>query len=255
MRVGLFVPCYLDQFYPDVAVATLELLEAQGIVPFIPSAPTCCGQPMANTGCLAAARPLAEQFVTSFADCDYVVCPSGSCAAMIRHHYGNLVGDNPVSDRTLELCEFFVDVLKASPMPSTFDFKVGLHQSCHGLRELGLGSPTELRRKTPNKVRSLLANIPGIDLVELSRPDECCGFGGTFAVAEEAVSVMMGCDRLDDHTAAGAEVVVSADMSCLMHLGGLARRQQRPLATMHIAEVLAGRQPKFTTARTEVTLP
>ncbi len=253
MRVGLFVPCYIDQFYPDVAIATLELLEAQGISPIIPSAPTCCGQPMANTGCVSAAKPLAEQFVAAFADCDYVVCPSGSCTAMIRHHYGNLVGDNAVRERTFELCEFFVDVLKATPMPAAFNYKVGLHQSCHGLRELGLGSPSELRRTTPNKVHNLLADIPGIDFVELSRPDECCGFGGTFAVAEEAVSVMMGCDRLDDHIAAGAEVMVSADMSCLMHLDGLARRQQCRLATMHVAQVLAGRQPRFRTTQLEVT--
>jgi L-lactate dehydrogenase complex protein LldE len=162
---------------------------------------------------------------------------------MIKHHYAPLVGQAPVCERTYELCEFLVDVLQTPPPTHAFPHRVGIHQACHGLRELRLGSCSELRSQSPNKVRSLLESLAGIELAELARADECCGFGGTFAVAEEAVSVMMGNDRLDDHTAAGVQVIVSADMSCLMHLGGLVHRQRRPIATMHIAQVLAGRQP------------
>jgi L-lactate dehydrogenase complex protein LldE len=247
MHVGLFIPCYIDQLYPQVAWATLELLERFGCTVDFPAAQTCCGQPMANTGCTDDAAPLARKFLDVFRNYEYVVCPSGSCTAMVRQHYHDLVHDHPdyerVRSRTFELCEFLHDVLKIEKIDGRFPYRVGLHQSCHGLRELRLGSSSETMGPRFSKAGKLLASLEGIQLVPLTRPDECCGFGGTFAVAEEAVSCMMGLDRIHDHLQAGAEVLTAGDMSCLMHLWGLIQRQQKPLKVMHIAEILAGRQP------------
>lgn len=247
MNVGLFVPCYIDQFYPDVAVATVELLESVGAVVQFPEGQTCCGQPMSNTGCSESAKPLARRFLDLFADYEYVVCPSGSCTSMVRNHFDELVGDDPrlesLKSRTYELCEFLHDVCTWDVVPKHFPFRVGLHQACHGLRELRLGPSSEQNQARVDKVRSLLETVPGLEFVTLQRADECCGFGGTFAVNERAVSVAMGEDRLADHAQAGAEVLVASDMSCLMHLGGLIRRRGTPLAVMHVAQVLAGRQP------------
>jgi L-lactate dehydrogenase complex protein LldE len=241
--VGLFIPCYVEQFYPQVGVATLEVLERHGVRAEYPEDQTCCGQPMANSGCASDAQPLAEHFLRLFRGYDYVVAPSGSCVSMIRHHYDQFLGRQPGFEHlrrsTYELCEFLTDVQGVSSLKGRFPHKVGLHQSCHGLRELRLGSGSERRVPPFSKVRSLLEGLEGIRLVDLARPDECCGFGGTFAVNEEAVSCMMGHDRLADHERAGAEIVTAVDMSCLMHLEGLIRREKRPLRVMHVAEVLA----------------
>jgi L-lactate dehydrogenase complex protein LldE len=202
---------------------------------------------MANTGCTDDARPLAEQFLRIFSGYDYVVCPSGSCTAMVRHHYGEYLNGKPGFDelrrRTYELCEFLVDILGVSEISGSFPYRVGLHQSCHGLRELRLAQASELRSPFIGKTRRLLESLDGIELTELSRADECCGFGGTFAVNEEAVSCMMGEDRIRDHEQAGSQILTANDMSCLMHLEGLIRRQQKPLQVMHVAEILAGHRP------------
>lgn len=242
--VGLFVPCYVDQLYPRVAMATVELLERLGYDVAFPEEQTCCGQPMANTGCADDARPLAERFLRLFKDYEYVVAPSGSCVAMVRHHYDEYLKGQPgfqeLKTKTYELCEFLVDIAKLDRLDLRFPHRVGLHQSCHGLRELRLGKSSELVGASFGKARQLLSLIDGIELVTLNRPDECCGFGGTFAVAEEAVSCMMGLDRIHDHETAGAEVLTANDMSCLMHLQGLIRRNQKPLRVMHIAEILVG---------------
>ncbi|MCA9245724.1 MAG: (Fe-S)-binding protein [Planctomycetales bacterium] len=244
MRVGLFIPCYVDQLYPRVGLATLELLTRQGLEVDFPVEQTCCGQPMSNTGCCDDARPLAERFLEIFSAYDYVVAPSGSCVSMVRNHYAELVGDHPhyaaVRDKTFELCEFFTDVLQIERIEGAFPHRVGLHQSCHGLRELRGGRASELMVDSFSKTRVLLESLDGIELVELSRVDECCGFGGTFAVAEAAVSTMMGRDRIHDHQQAGAEVLTAGDMSCLMHLSGLIRREKIALHVMHVAEILAG---------------
>lgn len=245
MQVALFVPCYIDQLYPNVAWATLELLEKLGCEVTIPDAPVCCGQPMANTGCWDDARPLAKSFIEQYDQYEYIVCPSGSCTSMIVNHYHDLVGENAQYERirlkTFELCAFLTDVLKVKKLDVSFPHKVGLHQSCHGLRELQLGSCSEVMGEEFSKARTLLEMVDGIELVDLTRKDECCGFGGTFAVSEEAVSCMMGNDRIHDHEHAGAEVITAGDMSCLMHLDGLIKRQKKPIRTMHIAEILAGR--------------
>lgn len=243
LKVALFIPCYIDQLYPQVGLATVELLERLGVQACFPSEQTCCGQPMANTGCSEAARPLARRFFEIFKDYDHVVCPSGSCVAMVRHHYDEYLSGEPgfeeLKHRTRELCEFLHDVLGLRQLPGTFPHRVGLHQSCHGLRELRLASSSELVALGFDKVRPLLESLKGIEFARLERPDECCGFGGTFAVSEEAVSSMMGLDRIHDHERAGTEILTATDMSCLMHLEGLLRRQHKPMRVMHVAEILA----------------
>jgi len=260
MKVGLFIPCYVEQLYPSVGLATVEVLERLGVEVDYPEGQTCCGQPMMNAGCGDAARPLVERFLEIFGGYEHVVCPSGSCVAMVRAHYRGLVEVAPpeqverlarVERSTRELCEFLVDILKIEHIAGAFPHKVGLHHSCHGLRELRLASGSERRIAPFGKVAPLLAGLSGLELVELARSDDCCGFGGTFAVTEEAVSCAMGQDRLADHERAGAEIVTSVDMSCLMHLDGLIRRERRPLRVMHVAEILAA---AGTVRRSEATI-
>jgi len=220
------------------------VLRKLGLDVDFPKEQTCCGQPMANSGCGEAARPLAERFLRIFGRYDQVVAPSGSCVSMVRNHYAQWLAGKPGFDQlrasTFELCEYLVDVVRVSRVEGSFPHRVGLHQSCHGLRELRLARSSERMVAPFDKVRSLLSQLQGIQLVELTRPDECCGFGGTFAVAEEAVSSLMGKDRLADHQRAGAEVIAGFDMSCLMHLDGLARRMERSVPVMHVSEILEG---------------
>lgn len=242
MKVGLFIPCYIDQFYPHVGVATLELLERLGCQVDYPPTQTCCGQPLANAGYEEASHDVMRLFEENFSDHDYVVAPSGSCALHVREHYVHLEnGGRPVRERTYELCEFLVDVLEVDRLDVSFPHRVGLHAACHGLRGLRLGAASELHVPFFDKVGSLLEMVEGLELVDLERRDECCGFGGTFSVTEEAVSVRMGRDRLRDHLSHGAEVITSADMSCLMHLDGLVRREGLPVRILHVAEILNGR--------------
>jgi L-lactate dehydrogenase complex protein LldE len=249
MRVALFVPCYVDQLCPDVALSALELLEALGLEVVVPDGQTCCGQVLINGGSAAAARPLAANFQALFAEHEHVVCPSGSCVATLRQHahwFGAPAG-HP-GTRVQELCEFLVDVVGVRELDVAFPFRVALHQSCHALRELGLAPSSELCTLPPaaratDRVRMLLSAVRGASVVELERRDECCGFGGSFCVGEAEVSARMGEDRIADFERAGAEVVTSGDASCLLHLSGLLRRQNKPLAVMHIAQILAGRPP------------
>ena len=241
MKVGLFIPCYMDLFQPQAAIATLKLLERQGVEVEYPAAQTCCGQPMLNAGCVDDAVPAAEHFVRTFADYDYVICPSGSCTAMVRHHYAALVHGADaaqVCGRVRELCEFLVDVLRVERIDAHFPHRIGLHQACHGLRELRLGRSSERMEAPYSKIRKLLDHVSGLTIVDLERPDECCGFGGTFAVSEPAVSVAMGRDRIADHQRAGAEFIVSGDTSCLLHLEGVLRRQRADTRVLHVAQVL-----------------
>jgi L-lactate dehydrogenase complex protein LldE len=249
MRVGLFIPCYIEQFYPQVGLATVQVLERFGVTVEYPHGQTCCGQPMANMGCTNAARPVAEHFLDLFEAYDYVVGPSGSCVSMVRHHYDGLIADpqrlEKVRQKTFELCEFLHDVLEIRHLEGRFPHQVGLHQGCHGLRGLKLASPSELVIEHYNKVQILLESLEGIRFSQLQRPDECCGFGGTFSVSEEAVSCMMGQDRLRDHQQAGTEVLTSVDMSCLMHQQGLLQRaahnskSEPAMRVMHVAEIMA----------------
>jgi len=244
MKVALFIPCYVDQFYPNVGLATVSVLESFGVEADFPESQTCCGQPMANSGCMDQARPLAEKYINVFRGYDYVVSPSGSCVSMVRNHYDHLVAEGDrvaaeVRQRTLELSEFLLQVLKIEPVRGRFPWQVGVHQSCHGLRELRLGPCSEVMSPRESLVQRLLGGLDGIRFSQLSRRDECCGFGGTFAVAEAGVSAMMGEDRINDHQQAGTQVLTAGDMSCLMHLEGLIRRRGVNMRVMHFAEILA----------------
>lgn len=242
MRIALFVPCYVDQLAPDVGMASLELLERLGLEVEFPRDQTCCGQPFLTAGEVPRARPLADHFVRVFDDYDVIVTPSGSCAATVRRQLPELApgqASASVAARTRELCDFLVEQDAGSRLPGRFPHRVGVHASCHALRELRLGAPSETREPpSPDPARQLLDSREGIELVPLRRGDECCGFGGLFSVREEAVSCRMGRDRIEDHRQAGAELVTSTDVSCLLHLGGLIRRGGLALPTLHVAELL-----------------
>jgi len=242
MRVALFIPCYVDQFYPNVAIATLELLEKLGCEVVYPLNQTCCGQPMANSGFEHLNKDCDNNFVDNFRGFDYIVSPSGSCTLHIKQHLHG--SDNEASTHIrghiYELSEFLTDVLKVEKLDAKFPHKIGLHQSCHGQRGLKLAQMSELVAEPFSKTERLLNMVEGIAIVPLDRKDECCGFGGTFCVSEEAISVKMGKDRINDHTKHQAEFIVGSDVSCLMHLEGIMKRQGSNIRVKHIAEILNG---------------
>jgi len=244
MRVALFVPCYVDAFEPEVGVATLELLERFGCKVEYPFDQTCCGQPMTNTGCHAEAAATEALFVKNFTGFDYIVAPSGSCVHQVREHL-TAIEQTPqvqaVRARTYELTEFLHDVLKVEAFPwAHFPHKVGIHYNCNSLRGIGLAQPSEVNKPFFSKPLALLQKVKGIEFVQPERWDECCGFGGTFCVFEPGVSAKMGYDKVADHAKAGAEYIVSADSSCMMHQKGCAERLGLPLRFMHIARILNG---------------
>ncbi|HEY4025484.1 MAG TPA: (Fe-S)-binding protein [Candidatus Dormibacteraeota bacterium] len=245
MRVGLMVPCYIDMFYPQVGVATLELLEKLGVEVDYPFDQTCCGQPMANSGAFKQAKATEELFVRNFAGYEHIVAPSGSCVHHIRNKF-TAAEDTPerrhVSSHVWDLPEFLCDVLKVREFPwAEFANAVALHVSCSAIRGLYEQSMSE-RPNDPwfSKPRSLLEKVRGVSIVDYDRHDECCGFGGTFAVTEEAVSAAIGNDKLERIGATGARYIVSPDMSCLMHLQGCAHRNREDLHFLHLAQVLNG---------------
>jgi L-lactate dehydrogenase complex protein LldE len=242
MTVGLFIPCYVDQFYPGAAIATLQLLEKLGVKVEYPKNQTCCGQPMANSGFEHLTGGCNELFIKNFADYDYIVAPSGSCVLHIREHLHNDKQEAKaveVRKRVYELTTFLTDVLQVKELPGArFPHKVGVHQSCHGQRGLKLSQMSELVAPDFSKPGQLLDMVKDIEIIPLSRVDECCGFGGTFCVAEEAVSAKMGKDRVADHLQHGAEYITGADMSCLMHMEGILNRQGSKTKVIHIAEIL-----------------
>jgi L-lactate dehydrogenase complex protein LldE len=241
MKIGLFIPCYVNQFYPSVAIATFSLLEKLGVEVDYPLNQTCCGQPMANSGFEHLTKDCNQLFVNNFDRFDYIVCPSGSCVLHIKEHLKVKDAEaeaHAIRNKVFELTEFLVDVLHIDSIKSKFPFRVGLHQSCHGQRGLKLSQMTELVAPPFSKTEKLLKMVDGLKLVELSRKDECCGFGGTFCVSEEAVSVKMGKDRIADHIQHGADYITGNDMSCLMHLEGILRRNQSHVKVIHIAEIL-----------------
>lgn len=240
MRVGLFIPCYVDALYPQVGVATYRLLRKLKLNVVYPERQTCCGQPMANGGFERMSEHLAERFEDKFRDFDYVVTPSVSCAAFVRVNYPQILDHAcQTPEKTMELVEFLHDILKVRELPGSFPHVVSVHNSCHGVRELGLSSPSELQIKPFNKIVDLLQLKDGITVKEPDRKDECCGFGGMFAVEEPYVSSRMGNDKVKAHMAAGAEIVTGSDCSCLMHMQGVAARQKYPVKFMHVAEILA----------------
>lgn len=244
MQIGLFVPCFIDAFYPQVGVATLELLERFGCDVDYPFDQTCCGQPMVNSGCHPEAAATEQHFVDQFAPYDVIVAPSGSCVHQIRDNLTAIEQTDAVKHvraHIYELVEYLHDVLEVDAFPwARFEHRVGYHDSCNTLRNLGHGQPSELHGEYFSKPRALLEKVAGIELISPNRPDECCGFGGTFSVTEPEVSGQMGRDKIADHGRAGAEYIVSADTSCLMHQQGCAKRIGAPIQFRHIAEILNG---------------
>lgn len=241
MSIALFVPCYVDQLKPRVGLAALDLLRAAGLDVDVLSDVACCGQPLLTAGEEPRARELAAQFVDRTRAHETVVTPSGSCAATLEIHGDRLVPAHPGDrSRVVELTRFLSENGNLPDPDNGFPARVGLHASCHALRELRQGTASETRTAPrPDPAAALLARIPELELIDLTRRDECCGFGGVFSVEEEAVSTRMGLDRLADHRRGHAEVLTSTDVSCLLHLEGLARRQDAPLRILHIAEILA----------------
>lgn len=241
MTVGLFIPCYVNQFYPSAAIATLQLLEKLGIQVVYPMGQTCCGQPMANSGFQHLGYDCDELFVKNFSGFDYVVAPSASCVLHVKDHLHSDSHPDQAAEirgKIYELVEFLTDVLKVEKLHARFPHRVGIHHSCHGLRGLYLSQMSELNAPAFSKPQRLLNMVEGLELITLDRPDECCGFGGTFSVSEEAVSVKMGKDRVADHEKSGAEFITSSDLSCLMHLEGLINRNKSRVKVVHIAEIL-----------------
>ena len=243
MRVALFITCYNDLLFPEVGQAMVRLLRRLGHEVDFPAEQTCCGQMHFNSGYQDACIPLVERFTAAFEDYDVVVTPSGSCAAMVRHHHpvvAGLAADRGdgralaervavVAPRVLELSEFLVDVLGITDVGARFPHTVAFHPTCHSTRLLGVGDrPTRL-----------LAEVEGLTLVDLPRSEACCGFGGTFAVKNADTSVAMGLDKVDDVLGSGAEVLTAGDTSCLMHIGGLLSRRRSTVRVMHLAEILA----------------
>ncbi|GGZ00890.1 (Fe-S)-binding protein [Streptomyces avidinii] len=243
MRAALFVTCVNDALYPRTGIAVVRLLERLGVDVDFPAAQSCCGQPQYNTGYRYETEPLLRRTARAFDGYPYVVTPSGSCAAMIREHYPRIgrkaaeegrggelaAAAASLAPRVYELTEFLVDVLGVTDVGAYFPHTVTYHPSCHGLRALGLG----------DRPRRLLAAVKGLDLVELPGAEECCGFGGTFAVKNLDVSTAMGADKIAAAAGTGARVLCGADNSCLAHLDGLLRRADSPMRTLHLAEILA----------------
>ncbi len=240
MVAALFIPCYIDQFYPQVAVSTIQLLERFGVTVVYPLQQTCCGQPLANSGFQSFESGCDTNFINNFIGFDFIVCPSGSCVLHIKEHLahsGNKAAKR-ISQTIYELTEFLVDIIKVKHLGAYFPYTVGFHHSCHGQRGLGLSSMSEIVGAPFSKPGQLLSMVEGIKMRETTRKDECCGFGGTFCIFEEAVSVQMGKDRITEHETEGVDFITGVDMSCLMHLEGTLKRSKSKIKVIHISEIL-----------------
>lgn len=229
----MFIPCYIDQFYPEIAESMVKLLKRYDVNVVFPPEQTCCGQPAFNSGYWDEARRVIEHFCKVFAPYRWIVCPSASCTAMCRVFFGHvdpserIVG---VGRRVFEFSEFLVDILGVTDTGATFPHKVALHIGCHGRRELGV----------VDQPMQLLQSVRGATYCEIPNIEECCGFGGTFSVKMPGTSLAMGNTKKQNIVKSGAEVVASADISCLMHIGGILRRDPatQHIRTMHLAELL-----------------
>jgi L-lactate dehydrogenase complex protein LldE len=237
-RVALFVTCLVDLYRPTVGFAAIRLLQAAGCQVEVPRGQTCCGQPAYNSGDRATTRDLARGILDAFGGYDYVVVPSGSCGGMLRVHMPHLFDDDPnlraraeaLADKTYELISFLTDVLGVLEVPASFAGTVTYHDSCSGLRELGI-------KQQP---RQLLGSVGGLHLVEMSEPEVCCGFGGTFCVKYPEISVRMAADKAADIAATGAGTLLAGDLGCLLNMAGRLQREGRTVQVRHVAEVLAG---------------
>jgi L-lactate dehydrogenase complex protein LldE len=240
MRVGLFVTCLVDLVRPSVGFAALDLLEAAGCEVSVPATQTCCGQPGYNSGDRETAKALARKVIGEFEEFEYVVVPSGSCSGMIRTHYPALFDDDRamleraerLAAKTYELTDFLENVAKLASVPGRFDGTVTYHDSCAGLREMGVKA----------QPRALLAKVPGLAIREMEAPEQCCGFGGTFSVKFGDISSAIADRKCNDVEASGAEAVVLGDVGCMLNIEGrLRRRGNKETKVLHVAEVLAGR--------------
>jgi L-lactate dehydrogenase complex protein LldE len=237
-RAGLFVTCLVDLIRPSVGMATAKLIEASGCDVIVPTAQTCCGQPAYNSGDRKDAKAIAKQTIEAFADCDYVVVPSGSCAGMLKSHYPRLFEDDPktleranaFADRVHELVSFLVDERGMKQAPGHFEGTITYHDSCSGLRELGIKS----------QPRELLTSIKGLTVNEMADCEVCCGFGGTFSVKYPDISNAMVEKKTANIAAAGPDAILAGDLGCLMNIAGKLKRQGSTIACRHVAEVLAG---------------
>jgi L-lactate dehydrogenase complex protein LldE len=239
MRVGFFVTCLVDLMRPSIGFAAIRLLQAGGAEVYVPPTQTCCGQPAYNSGDRVDARRLAVKVLAEFEGCDYVVAPSGSCSGMIRTHYADLFADDAAMSvrvtaliaKTHELTDFLVNVLKLDRVPGRFDGTVTYHDSCSGLREMGVKA----------QPRALLAKVPGLKLEEMPTCETCCGFGGTFSIKFGEISARLADNKCGDIVATGADAVVLGDLGCMLNIEGrLRRRGDATTKVLHIAEVLAG---------------
>ena len=236
MKVQLFIPCFIDQLYPQTAFNMVKVLEKAGCTVEYNSNQTCCGQPAFNAGFWDDAKEVCTKFLKDFDGADYVVAPSASCTGFIRNYYPKLFDNsshhNDVKDlkeRSFEFSEFLVNVLKIDNLGAKLDLKATYHDSCAGLREC----------KIKEEPRKLLGNVKGLELVEMKDVETCCGFGGTFAVKFEPISIGMADQKVSNARESGAQCIISTDHSCLMHLDGYIRHKGLPMKTMHIADVLA----------------
>lgn len=238
LRVGLFVTCLVDLMRPSIGFSAIKLLEAAGCEVTVPTSQTCCGQPAYNSGDRAAAQSLARKVLAEFRDCEYVVVPSGSCSGMIRAHYAELLAEFPahrtevdrLSARTYELTDFLVNVAKLQQIPGKFAGTCTYHDSCSGLREMGV-------KKQP---RALLGQVQGLTLNEMATPEYCCGFGGTFAVKYGEISARIADRKCEDIASTGADAVVLGDLGCMLNIEGRLKRRGDKTKVYHVAEVLAG---------------
>jgi len=238
-KIALFIPCFVDTVYPRVGVATLKILKNLGFEVVYPKNQTCCGQPFYNSGFKAEAKKLAKKFYDEFSEYEYIVAPSASCISMVKVHYKELLSESEfleIRKKSFEICEFLHDIVKVEKFDTTFPHSIALHKSCHGLRELELGVSSELNLPYNNKIENLLKKVDGLELVELQRADECCGFGGTFSINEEEISLKMGSDKIANFKKSGAEYLVGYDNSCLMHLASI----EPDVKMLHVVEILAG---------------
>jgi L-lactate dehydrogenase complex protein LldE len=237
LRVGLFVTCLVDLIRPSIGFAAVKLLEDAGCQVIVPSQ-TCCGQPAYNSGDRATTKDIARRTIAAFEDCDYVVAPSGSCAGMLAKHYPELFAGEPelarkadaFAAKSFELVSFLVDVLEVTKVSARHEGEVAYHDSCSGLRELGVSA----------QPRALLGGVEGLRLVELKGADVCCGFGGTFAVKYGEISDAIVAQKTANILASGAPTLLAGDLGCLMNMAGKLQRQGSAVAVRHVAEVLAG---------------
>ncbi len=236
MNVQLFIPCFVDQLYPQTAFNMVKVLEKAGCKVLYNTNQTCCGQPAFNAGFCEESRAVAEKFLNDFDNADFIVAPSASCVGFIRNYYPGLfeksINQNKIKDigkRTFEFSEFLIDVLKEEEFGASFNGKITYHDSCAALREC----------KIKEGPRRLLSNVKGLELVEMNDVETCCGFGGTFSVKFEGISIAMAEQKITNIIATGANCVVSTDCSCLMQIGGIIKNKSLPIETLHLADVLA----------------